>query len=102
MTNLIFTIIAYLLESLAITFVVYILAKKTLSFDHLSWLFVSIASTLFLLDLFSPQIGLSARQGQGFVSGMSLMGGSPSAEGFSSDRTLENIEPYSKDILSTY
>lgn len=93
-------LIVYLLESFAITFAIYMVAKKSLTMKQLSCIFITIATTILILDVFAPEIGLSARQGHGFAAGFTLVGGDGPKDyaiSASSSNTGDNLEE-----LNTY
>lgn len=67
-------LIVYVIEGLAISLAIHLVSKKSLGLPQLATLGVTIAATFAILDLFSPTIGSSARQGSGFGLGLQQVG----------------------------
>ena len=66
--------IKYLVEGLAIAAVAIFIPKKSLPFKDIVALGVTAAVVFALLDLVSPSISFTARQGAGFGIGANLVG----------------------------
>ena len=69
-------IIIYVCESLALTAVIYILAKKTFKIKELAVLAISIMVVFMVLDMFAPGVSSGVRQGSGFGLGYAQIAGS--------------------------
>ena len=69
--------IKYLVEGLIVSIVAAVIPKKSLNMEEVVIIALSAAATFALLDLFSPSIGISARNGAGFGVGAGLVGGIP-------------------------
>ena len=67
-------VIKYLVEGLAIAAIAIFIPKKSLDVDEVLMLGVSAAVVFALLDLVSPSIAFTARQGAGFGIGANLVG----------------------------
>ena len=68
-------IILSILEGLAITLVIYLATGLKIKSDKIVYFALMIIVTLFVLDLWAPNVASGARQGYGFGSGWSLIGG---------------------------
>ena len=66
--------IKYLVEGLVIAAVAIFIPKKSLPFEDIVVLGISAAVVFALLDLVSPSISFTARQGAGFGIGANLVG----------------------------
>ena len=67
-------VIKYLVEGLAIAAIAIFIPKKSLLMEEILVLGVSAAVVFALLDLVSPSIAFTARQGAGFGIGANLVG----------------------------
>lgn len=67
-------VIKYLVEGLAIAAIAIFVPKKSLPMEEILALGVSAAVVFALLDLVSPSIAFTARQGAGFGIGANLVG----------------------------
>lgn len=67
-------VIKYLVEGLAIAAIAIFIPKKSLLMEEILALGVSAAVVFALLDLVSPSIAFTARQGAGFGIGANLVG----------------------------
>lgn len=73
--NEVFTrLVKYALEALAVGIVAYLLPSKSLSFEEILLVALTAAAIFAILDLLSPSIGVSARQGVGLGAGFNLIG----------------------------
>lgn len=68
-------ILIRLLEGLAITAAIYLIAKKSLDYREIFTLVLTISVTFMILDLFAPNVAIGARQGSGFGLGFSQVAG---------------------------
>jgi len=101
-----------LLESLAITVVVYLITNKELSLKELTLLGLTIVTINLLLDLFAPEVAMGARQGTGFGLGYMQIAGSDitlpyqyfnqSPQKDLPDKKDLDLEPLSQPIWSEY
>ena len=64
----------YLLEGLAVAVAAIYIPKKSLPLDEIAALALVAAAVFAVLDLVSPSIGVTARQGAGFGIGANLVG----------------------------
>jgi hypothetical protein len=68
------SLLKYILEGLAVAFVAYFIPAKAVTLEAVVLIGVTAAATFAVLDTFSPEIGLSARQGAGFGIGLNQAG----------------------------
>jgi glycerate kinase len=73
-TEVVNRVIKYLVEGLAIAAIAIFIPKKSLPFEEIVTLGVSAAVVFALLDLLSPSVAFTARQGAGFGIGANLVG----------------------------
>ena len=73
-TEVVNRVIKYLVEGLAIAAIAIFIPKKSLPVGEIVALGVSAAVIFALLDLISPSIAFTARQGAGFGIGANLVG----------------------------
>lgn len=73
-TEIMNRVIKYLVEGLAIAAVAIFIPKKGLQIEEVIFLGVTAAVVFALLDLISPSISFTARQGAGFGIGANLVG----------------------------
>lgn len=64
----------YLLEGLVVSFAAFMFPENRMKFDEIVLIGFVAAAVFSLLDLFSPSIGISARQGAGFGIGANIVG----------------------------
>jgi ABC-type Co2+ transport system permease subunit len=69
--------IKYLVEGIMVAIVAYSIPKKSLNIEEVVIIGLMAAATFAILDIFSPSIGASARNGAGMVVGAGLGGGLP-------------------------
>lgn len=74
MTEIATRIIKYFLEGLAVAVAMTIIPRKTPAYEEIFICSVFAAGVFAILDLLSPSIGLTARQGAGFGLGANLVG----------------------------
>ena len=67
-------VIKYLVEGLAVAAIAIFIPKKSLPFEDILVLGISAAIIFAILDLVSPSISFTARQGAGFGIGANLVG----------------------------
>lgn len=72
--ELITRVIKYLIEGLAVAFAAMLIPQKKMSGGEVVTLGVAAAAVFIVLDLVSPGIGVTARQGAGFGLGANLVG----------------------------
>ena len=68
-------LVKYFLEGLAVAVAMTIIPKKRLDVEEIFTVAIIAASSFAILDLLSPSIGLTARQGSGLALGSQLAGG---------------------------
>jgi len=73
-TELITRAIKYLLEGLAVAVAMVIIPRKVPNVEEIAVVSVIAAGVFAILDLLSPSVGLTARQGAGFGLGANLVG----------------------------
>jgi hypothetical protein len=66
--------IKYLLEGLAVAVAMVIIPRKAPNYEEIFVVSVVAASVFAILDILSPSVGLTARQGAGFGLGANLVG----------------------------
>jgi ABC-type Co2+ transport system permease subunit len=66
--------IKYLIEGLVVAGAAYFIPRKNLPLDEITTLALVAAAVFAVLDLVSPSIGVTARQGAGFGLGANLVG----------------------------
>jgi hypothetical protein len=74
MNELITRLIKYLLEGLAVAASMILILKKTPMLEEIMSIALIAATVFAILDMLSPSIGLTARQGAGFGMGANLVG----------------------------
>lgn len=73
-TNELFTrLVKYMMEGLVVGIVASVLPSKSLTVQEIILLALTAASIFAILDLASPAIGASARQGVGLATGFNLV-----------------------------
>ena len=73
-TELVTRVIKYLLEGLAVAVAMVIIPRRVPSLEEIISISVVAALVFAILDLLSPSVGLTARQGAGFGLGAKLVG----------------------------
>ncbi len=73
-TELLTRAIKYLLEGLAVAVAMVIIPRKMPNYEEIFVVSVVAASVFAVLDILSPSVGLTARQGAGFGLGANLVG----------------------------
>ena len=74
MAELLTRAIKYLLEGLAVAAAMILIPMKTPKMEEIMTISVIAATVFAILDLLSPSVGLTARQGAGFGIGANLVG----------------------------
>ena len=74
LSDLISRVVKYLIEGLTVAFAAMLIPKQRLNMSEVFALGVTAACVFILLDLVSPGIGVTARQGAGFGLGANLVG----------------------------
>lgn len=73
-TELVTRVIKYLLEGLAVAVAMVVIPRRIPSLEEIVSVSVVAAVVFAILDLLSPSVGLTARQGAGFGLGANLVG----------------------------
>jgi hypothetical protein len=73
-SELLTRIIKYFLEGLAVAVAMIIIPQKTPKMEEILTIAVIAATVFAILDMLSPSVGLTARQGAGFGLGANLVG----------------------------
>ena len=73
MAELLTRAIKYILEGLAVAAAMILIPMKTPKMEEILLISVTAATVFAILDLLSPSVGLTARQGAGFGIGASLV-----------------------------
>lgn len=71
------SIIAHIIEGIAITAAIYLVTQKSLKIKEIAMLSLTITATFLVLDLFAPAVAGGARQGSGFGLGYTQFAGMP-------------------------
>ena len=74
MKDVITRAVKYLVEGIAVALALLLIPRKGLPADELVSFVVVAAAVFAILDIFSPTIGVTARQGAGFGLGANLVG----------------------------
>jgi hypothetical protein len=67
-------VIKYVVEGVAVALALVFIPRKALPMDEILTVTVAAAVVFAILDIFSPSIGVTARQGAGFGIGANLVG----------------------------
>ena len=73
-TELVTRVIKYLLEGLAVAVAMVVIPRRVPSLEEIVSVSIVAAVVFAILDLLSPSVGLTARQGAGFGLGANLVG----------------------------
>jgi len=73
-TELVTRVIKYLLEGLAVAVAMIVIPRRVPNLEEIISVSVVAALVFAILDLLSPSVGLTARQGAGFGLGANLVG----------------------------
>jgi len=73
-TELVTRVIKYLLEGLAVAVAMVVIPRRIPTIEEIVSVSVVAAVVFAILDLLSPSVGLTARQGAGFGLGANLVG----------------------------
>ena len=74
MNELITRLIKYLLEGLAVAASMILILRKTPMLEEIMTIALIAATVFAILDMLSPSVGLTTRQGAGFGLGASMVG----------------------------
>ena len=74
MNDLLTRIIKYVVEGVAVALALFFIPRKHLPMDEILTITIAAAAVFAVLDIFSPSIGVTARQGAGFGIGANLVG----------------------------
>ena len=67
-------LVKYLVEGAVVGFAAFVLPKNKLDIPEVLWLALIAGMTFSILDMFTPSIAITARQGAGFGIGAGLVG----------------------------
>lgn len=67
-------ILKYVIEGAAVALACFFIPRKGLSLDEITSITIAAAAVFAVLDIFTPSIGVTARQGAGFGIGANLVG----------------------------
>jgi hypothetical protein len=67
-------VIKYVVEGVAVALALFLIPRKPLPMDEIVTITIGAAAVFAVLDIFSPSIGVTARQGAGFGIGANLVG----------------------------
>jgi hypothetical protein len=87
-------LVKYVLEGLAVAVAAFFIPRKNMNTLDILLIGVTAAATFAVLDMFSPFVGTSARQGAGFGIGYNMVtgGGYEGFEGQEGGETEEGVE----------
>ena len=74
MNDLLTRVIKYVVEGVAVALARVFIPRKPLPLDEILTVTIAAAAVFAVLDIFSPSIGVTARQGAGFGIGANLVG----------------------------
>ena len=74
MNDLLTRVIKYVEEGVAVALALVFIPRKPLPLDEILTVTIAAAAVFAVLDIFSPSIGVTARQGAGFGIGANLVG----------------------------
>ena len=74
MNDLLTRVIKYVVEGVAVAHALVFIPRKPLPLDEILTVTIAAAAVFAVLDIFSPSIGVTARQGAGFGIGANLVG----------------------------
>lgn len=74
MNDLLTRLIKYVVEGVAVALALFFIPRKALPMDEIVSVTIAAAAVFAVLDIFSPSIGVTARQGAGFGIGANLVG----------------------------
>jgi hypothetical protein len=75
-------LVKYVLEGLAVAVAAFFIPRKNVNLKEIVMIGLTAAATFALLDMFTPFVGTSARQGAGFGVGYNMVTGGGMDEGF--------------------
>ena len=74
MNDLLTRVIKYVVGGVAVALALVFIPRKPLPLDEILTVTIAAAAVFAVLDIFSPSIGVTARQGAGFGIGANLVG----------------------------
>lgn len=86
-------VVKLLLEGLAVGLAAYLIPTNKLKMENIIAIALSSALIFFILDMFSPEVGLSVRHGAGFGLGVKQVGFGYNKEGFEDCKILCRTNP---------
>lgn len=72
--DLLTRVLKYVIEGAAVALALVFIPRKGLPMDEILTITIAAAAVFAVLDIFSPSIGVTARQGAGFGIGANLVG----------------------------
>jgi hypothetical protein len=72
--DLLTRLLKYVIEGAAVALALFFIPRKGLPLDEVTTIAVGAAAVFAVLDIFTPSIGVTARQGAGFGIGANLVG----------------------------
>jgi hypothetical protein len=72
--DLLTRVLKYVIEGAAVALACFFIPRKGLSMDEVTTIAVGAAAVFAVLDIFTPSIGVTARQGAGFGIGAQVVG----------------------------
>jgi hypothetical protein len=73
--DLLTRVIKYAVEGFAVALALFFIPRKRLDMDEIVTITVCAAAVFAILDMFSPSMGVTSRQGAGLGIGVKLVGG---------------------------
>lgn len=73
--DLLTRVIKYAVEGFAVALALFIIPRKRLDMDEILTVTILAAAVFAVLDMFSPSMGVTSRQGAGLGIGVKLVGG---------------------------
>ena len=72
--DLLSRVIKYVVEGVAVALALFFIPRKSLPMDEIFSITIAAAAVFAVLDIFSPSMGVTARQGSGLGLGLKLVG----------------------------
>ena len=89
-------LVKYALEGLAVAIAAFYIPRKNLNLQDIALIALTAAATFAILDMFSPFVSVSARQGAGFGIGYNMVTGG----GLENFEEIENFQGTDADNVS--